>query len=126
MLKFKVLITIKSQNTDIKYETEATYNEKNNYLYYFETDEDKTFAIYDFTKNILKRDNLKMYQELQFLKNNITINQINLKDLNRSLEIEIFTSNIISDKPNITVNYLLNAEKYLYKIEVLEELKCVS
>jgi len=123
MLKFKVLITIKSQNTDIKYETEATYNEKNNYLYYFETDEDKTFAIYDFTKNILKRDNLKMYQELQFLKNNITINQINLKDLNRSLEIEIFTSNIISDKPNITVNYLLNAEKYLYKIEVLEELK---
>jgi len=126
MLKFKVLITIKSQNTDIKYETEATYNEKNNYLYYFETDEDKTFAIYDFTKNILKRDNLKMYQELQFLKNNITINQINLKDLNRSLEIEIFTSNIISDKPNITVNYLLNAEKYLYKIEVLEELKWVS
>lgn len=123
MLKFKVLITIKSQNTDIKYKTEATYNEKNNYLYYFETDEDKTFAIYDFTKNILKRDNLKMYQELQFLKNNITINQINLKDLNRSLEIEIFTSNIISDKPNITVNYLLNAEKYLYKIEVLEELK---
>jgi len=126
MLKFKVLITIKSQNTDIKYETEATYNEKNNYLYYFETDEDKTFAIYDFAKNILKRDNLKMYQELQFLKNNITINQINLKDLNRSLEIEIFTSNVISDKPNITVNYLLNAEKYLYKIEVLEELKWVS
>lgn len=123
MLKFKILITIKSQNTDIKYETEATYNEKNNYLYYFETDEDKTFAIYDFAKNILKRDNLKMYQELQFLKNNITINQINLKDLNRSLEIEIFTSNVISDKPNITVNYLLNAEKYLYKIEVLEELK---
>ena len=126
MLKFKVLITIKSQNTDIKYETEATYNEKNNYLYYFETDEDKTFAIYDFAKNILKRDNLKMYQEFQFLKNNITINQINLKDLNRSLEIEIFTSNVISDKPNITVNYLLNAEKYLYKIEVLEELKWVS
>ena len=125
MRKFKVLITIKSYYQDVTYQTEATYNEDKNYIYYFEQDEDKTIAIYDYNTNILKRDNLKISQELEFIKDKITINKMNIKDLDKSLDLEVFTSDIISNSPAITINYLLNAEKYLYKIEVLEELKWV-
>lgn len=123
MQKFKVLVTIKSYCQDVTYQTEATYNESKNYIYYFEQDDDKTIAIYDYNTNILKRDNLKISQKLEFIKDKITINKMEIKDLDKSLELEIFTSDIISNSPAITINYSLNAEKYLYKIEVLEELK---
>ncbi len=123
MQRLKILVTIKSNNQSMIYQTEATYDQEKNYLYYLEKDSDKTAVIYDYKKNILKRDNLKIYQEFKFISRKITINKMLLKDLDKYIDIEISTTKIINNYPELTVYYSLNEEKYLYKIEIMEELK---
>lgn len=123
MQRLKILVTIKSNNQNTIYQTEATYDQEKKYLYYLEKDLDKTAVIYDYKENILKRDNPKIYQELKFIPQKNTTNKMLLKDLDKYIDIEILTIKIINNYPEVTVYYLLNDEKYLYKIEIMEELK---
>lgn len=123
MQKYKILVTISKEKEENKSLLEAIYNKEKNYLYYVEDDKEKTVNIYDYNQNILKRDNLKLYLELNFLKNEITKNKMLIKDLNNSINLEIKTEKIEIKNKDVTIIYKLNDEKYLYKIKILEELK---
>lgn len=125
MQKYKILVTISKEKEENKSLLEAIYNKEKNYLYYVEDDKEKTVNIYDYNQNILKRDNLKLYLELNFLKNKITKNKMLIKDLNNSINLEIKTEKIEIKNKDVTIIYKLNDEKYLYKIKILEELKWV-
>lgn len=125
MQKYKILVTISKEKEENKSLLEAIYNKEKNYLYYVEDDKEKTVNIYDYNQNILKRDNLKLYLELNFLKNEITKNKMLIKDLNNSINLEIKTEKIEIKNKDVTIIYKLNDEKYLYKIKILEELKWV-
>ncbi len=121
MQRLKALITIKTAEENKTNQVEVNYDKEKNYLYYLEQDPNKTAVIYDYNKNCLKRDNLKIYQELTFIENQKTKNKMLIKELNSNLEIEIFTNKITSNRPSIEIGYTLNNEKYLYKIKILEE-----
>lgn len=123
MQRYKVLITINSDNDKKSFTQIINYDEEKQYLYYVENDPEKTVNIYDYKKNILKRDNSKIYLELNFINKKITNNKLQLKDLNNYLDIDIFTESIEVIDKNITIKYLLNNEKYLYKLEIMEEVK---
>ncbi len=123
MQRYKVLITINSDNDKKSFTQIINYDEEKQYLYYVENDPEKTVNIYDYKKNTLKRDNSKIYLELNFINKKITNNKLQLKDLNNYLDIDIFTESIEVIDKNITIKYLLNNEKYLYKLEIMEEVK---
>ena len=123
MQRYKVLITINSDNDKKSFTQIINYDEEKQYLYYVENDPEKTVNIYDYKKNTLKRDNSKIYLELNFINKKITNNKLQLKDLNNYLDIDIFTESIEVFDKNITIKYLLNNEKYLYKLEIMEEVK---
>lgn len=123
MQRYKVLITINSDNDKKSFTQIINYDEEKQYLYYVENDPEKTVNIYDYKKNTLKRDNSKIYLELNFINKKITNNKLQLKDLNNYLDIDIFTESIEVLDKNITIKYLLNNEKYLYKLEIMEEVK---
>ena len=125
MQRYKVLITINSDNDKKSFTQIINYDEEKQYLYYVENDPEKTVNIYDYKKNTLKRDNSKIYLELNFINKKITNNKLQLKDLNNYLDIDIFTESIEVIDKNITIKYLLNNEKYLYKLEIMEEVKWV-
>ena len=125
MQRYKVLITINSDNDKKSFTQIINYDEEKQYLYYVENDPEKTVNIYDYKKNTLKRDNSKIYLELNFINKKITNNKLQLKDLNNYLDIDIFTESIEVLDKNITIKYLLNNEKYLYKLEIMEEVKWV-
>ena len=125
MQRYKVLITINSDNDKKSFTQIINYDEEKQYLYYVENDPEKTVNIYDYKKNTLKRDNTKIYLELNFINKKITNNKLQLKDLNNYLDIDIFTESIEVLDKNITIKYLLNNEKYLYKLEIMEEVKWV-
>ena len=123
MQRYKVLITINSDNDKKSFTQIINYDEEKQYLYYVENDPEKTVNIYDYKKNTLKRDNSKIYLELNFINKKITNNKLQLKDLNNYLDIDIFTESIEVIDKNITIKYLLNNENYLYKLEIMEEVK---
>ena len=123
MQRYKVLITINSDNDKKSFTQIINYDEEKQYLYYVENDPEKTVNIYDYKKSTLKRDNSKIYLELNFINKKITNNKLQLKDLNNYLDIDIFTESIEVIDKNITIKYLLNNENYLYKLEIMEEVK---
>lgn len=123
MQRYKVLITINSDNAKKSFTQIINYDEEKQYLYYVENDPEKTVNIYDYKKNTLKRDNSKIYLELNFINKKITNNKLQLKDLNNYLDIDIFTESIEVIDKNITIKYLFNNENYLYKLEIMEEVK---
>ena len=94
MQRYKVLITINSDNGKKSFTQIINYDEEKQYLYYVENDPEKTVNIYDYKKNTLKRDNSKIYLELNFINKKITNNKLQLKDLNNYLDIDIFTESI--------------------------------
>lgn len=126
MQRLKALITIKTKENTLTNQIEINYDKEKHYIYYLEQDLDKTAVIYDYKKNCLKRDNLKIEQEFIFKEKQTTKNKMILKELNSNLDIEIFTNRITSNEPSIEVSYTLNDEEYLYKIEIMEELQWVS
>lgn len=123
MQRLKALITIKTKENTLTNQIEINYDKEKHYIYYLEQDLDKTAVIYDYKKNCLKRDNLKIEQEFIFKEKQTTKNKMILKELNSNLDIEIFTNRITSNEPSIEVSYTLNDEEYLYKIEIMEELQ---
>lgn len=120
MENFNAKITIKNNEEITYYEVNASYDKEKNYIYYVEKDALKTVAIFNYKENILKRDNEKMYLELNFVNNKKTTNTMLLKELNQTSYIELFTNKIIKNKENIEIEYNLFDEKYLYKIEKID------
>ena len=98
MENINVKITIKSNEEKTSYEVNASYDKEKEYIYYVEKDDLKTVAIFSYKENILKRDNEKMYLELNFVNNKKTTNTMTLKDLNQTSYIELFTNKIVKNK----------------------------
>ena len=93
---------------------------KDSYLYYIDDDLEKTVNIYDYKNNILKRDNEKIYLELKFDMKKKTIGTLEIKDLNKKIELDIETKKLIKNDKLIEIRYILNDEEFIYKIEVGE------
>lgn len=117
MENFNAKITVKNKEENTSYNVNVKYDKEKEYIYYVEKDELKTATIFDYQENTLKRDNEKMYLELKFENNKTTISTMFLKDLEKKLELEVFTNKIFKNEENVEIEYSLFNEKYTYKIE---------
>ena len=111
---YKSLVTVNNNSNEVN----ITDNEEENYLYYIESDDEKTVNIYDYKNNILKRDNEKIYLELKFDMKKKTIGTLEIKDLNKKIELDIETKKLIKTDKLLEIRYILNDDEFIYKIEV--------
>ena len=116
MPKTKVKITTKSNNITDTYEIKALL--KDNKLMYYEPN--KTKVIFDYENHILTRNNKEISMEYKFDLENKTIGYIEVKELGKSLNLNIKTKQFLSDNKNIDLVFFVEEEEICYKLEVLE------
>lgn len=115
MTTFEGIITIQTKDNKENYKTTIYYNQDEKNIKYIEPD--KTATIFNYEQNILKRDNDQMSLEFKFCEKEKTINSIIIKDLNKTMELEIYTKKIIKEDNNIIIIYEMNDSEFTYKIE---------
>lgn len=113
---YKSLVTVNNNSNEVN----ITIYEDKNYLYYVDNDKEKTVNIYDYKNNILKRDNKEIYLELKFELNKKTKGVMEIKELNKKIDLDIETKMLSITDKLIEIKYMLNDEEFLYKIEVGE------
>ena len=116
MPKIKAHITIRSNEDKINYDVNCIYQEDLNKITYKEPD--NTTTTYDYNENILIRNNDNLTMNYKFIKDEETTGNIYIKDLNKSMDILIKTKNLVQDKKNIEIEYIIEDNKFKYSIEV--------
>lgn len=116
MAKINIKVSISNENSHIVFETIAHYQENSRVLTYKEKDD--TLVKYYYDKGILTRENKNILMKYNFINEKLTIGEILIKDLNKSLNLNIYTTRIIQKDRNIEIHYEIE-EKFIYKIEVI-------
>ena len=113
--KIRIKITIKNNETNYEYETDAIL--KDNILKYLENNNTK--VLYNYDKNHLTRINEELRMEFKFDKNNKTKGIVTVHDINKEIPLTIKTNNIERINNNIVIDYSIENDQFLYKIEEL-------
>ena len=119
---YNVLITINSTSNNNSFKTTLTHLKEKKQLYYVDKDKEKTVNLFDYDNNILTRDNENIYLELKFKKNKITQNKLLIKEMNSTTYISIKTNDIIISENLILLDYNIDNEHYIYKIEKIGDI----
>ncbi len=109
MRKVYLKYHLKSNLDNIFYEGEGIY--QNDIITF--CDKDKTKVTINIIDGILKRENKEMFLFLDF-KNETAV--INVKELNKKLDLKIEVNNIIKSTDKIEVNYILNNDNYYFEL----------
>lgn len=118
MENFKAYVTISKNNIENKDLVNVFYDFKKKYLYYVDNDNNKTVNILDLKTNTFKRDNDDIYLTIKFSLNKTTKNMMEVKSLNKNIQLNIKTLSLKKEKDkNIEIRYILENEEYLYKLE---------
>lgn len=119
MKKMKLKITMITQNQKIEYITIGNYDSDKKELSYQEKQEIVTDVKLNLEKHKLIRDNKDFTMEYQFEVNNKTINTIYLKELGKTIDIQIKTEKYYYDNNKIEIEYILidSNEKIYYEVE---------
>lgn len=113
MPKIKIKTQINSNEEHQSYETNAILD--GNTIKYKE--KDNTTVLYNYKENHLRRENDKLRLSFLFINNKQTKGTIFIKDLNKELIILIDTKKIIKENNNIEIEYIVENNHYLYRIE---------
>lgn len=119
---YNVLITINSTSNNNSFKTTLTHLKEKKQLYYVDKDKEKTVNLFDYDNNILMRDNENIYLELKFKRNKITQNKLLIKEINSTTYISIKTNDIIISENLILLDYNIDNEHYIYKIEKIGDI----
>ena len=119
MKKMKLKITMITQNEKIEYITIGNYDSDKKELSYQEKQEIVTDVKLNLEKHKLIRDNKDFTMEYQFEVNNKTINTIYLKELGKTIDIQIKTEKYYYDNNKIEIEYILidSNDKIYYEVE---------
>lgn len=112
-MKKNRLITI--QNNEEQQQYKVLVVELDNRLRYFEKDNTKT--IFDFNKYSLERESETLKMKYEFQLNKKTKGIIEMKELNKKIEVEINTKKINKEGNNIEIEYSIENQSFLYRIE---------
>ena len=119
MKKMKLKITMITQNQKIEYITIGNYDSDKKELSYQEKQEMVTDVKLNLEKHKLIRDNKDFTMEYQFEVNNKTINTIYLKELGKTIDIQIKTEKYYYDNNKIEIEYIIidSNDKIYYEVE---------
>lgn len=119
MPKIKIKVVLKTPDETYKYEVRAILQEEDKLITYKEPTTDNTLVKYNYKNDELIRENIQMIMSYKFNQNKTTKGTILMKDLNKIIELNIVTKNVIHNSNNIELKYLVENELYEYKIEVI-------
>lgn len=118
MPKIDAKVTIAtSSNKQLDYTVKALIQRQR--LIYHEPDENKTKVIYDYENNTLTRENKDIYMAYEFNPYKSTIGTLEVKSLNKFLNLNIKTNKLLINSNNIELNFLVEEEQINYKLEVI-------
>lgn len=115
MSKIDIEVTIKNSETTDSYKTKAVLRDK--VIKY--TEPDDTIVIYDYNEDKLVRENDQMKMIYNF-SNNLEDSIILIKDYNRHININLKINRISKNKNNLEIDFEIDKEKFLYRIEELK------
>lgn len=117
MPKLRLKVYLKTETEESFYETTGYYQKDQNKLTYRE--KDNTIVNYYYTDNILKRENNELTLKFEFKKDEQTTGIIQVKGLNRELNVLLKTIKMSITEQNINIIYSIEDQKFNYKIEVI-------
>jgi hypothetical protein len=116
MPKLDVLIRVENADTKDEYKTTAIladdiikYKSNNN-----------TTEVFDYNNYKLIRENDELRMEYEFVLNNITRGNLFIKELNRSLVVDIKTNKIERNNNDIKIEFVAEDNNIKYQIEVIK------
>ncbi len=116
MPKLDVLISVKSNDSNLEYKTAAILTE--DIIKY--KSEDNTTEMFDYTNNKLTRENSELRMNYIFDLNKETKGTVFVKDLNRELEVNVKTNKIERNKNDIEIEFVVEDNTIKYRIEVIK------
>ena len=116
MPKLDVLISVKSNHSNLEYKTTAILTEE---IIKYKS-EDNTTEMFDYTNNKLTRENSELRMDYVFDLNKETKGTIFVKDLNRNLDVNIKTNKIERNKNDIEIEFVVEDNTIKYHIEVIK------
>ena len=116
MAKKEIIVSIKNDEGLKKHQTTAIISE--NTIEYKE--KDNTTVVFDYNRKTLTRDNEELKMNYEFSLNKKTTGTILIKELNKTLNLEIQTKKMIVENDDIEINFVVENNKFLYKIEVIK------
>lgn len=116
MSKIKVLVYIKNSEEEKTQETNAILQD--NTIKY---KEDKTSLVtYNYREKKLIRETNELRMTYQFEEGKKTTGNITIKNMNKELQLEISTKKIREKENNIEIEFEIEENIFLYRIEVIE------
>ena len=116
MPKIKILVTIKNDANDSTYETLAiTHDDIISYK-----EKDGTLVIYNLDTNSLVRENDELRMDYLFDMSKKTNGTITIKEYNKDVYVSILTKKIERKNNDIEVQYSIENQEFLYKIEEIK------
>lgn len=116
MSKESIKVTIKNSENNSSFETNAIIQE--NIIKYKE--DNNTIVKFNYDTNELTRENSELRMNYLFSNENPTTGTIFIKDLNKELELEIKTKRVQIKNSDIEIEFLVEENDFLYKIEVIK------
>ena len=110
MPKRKIKATIENSDNEVITTTTAIYQDK---IIKYKEDDNST-VVYNYKKHKLTRENTEIKS------NSIRYLQLFIKDLNKTININIKTKKIEEDKINSLIEFEIDKEKFKYKIEAIK------
>ena len=116
MPKRKIKATIENSDNEVITTTTAIYQDK---IIKYKEDDNST-VVYNYKKHKLTRENTEIKIEYIFSEGNETTGLLFIKDLNKTININIKTKKIEEDKINSLIEFEIDKEKFKYKIEAVK------
>ena len=120
MKKRKFNIILITDDTKNEYNLLGNYDEENNIITYNESGSIITSMTLDLNQKTLIRENKDYLIKYNLLENEETVNQVIMKELNKTLDIKIKTEKFEVSKDKIEIIYILldSNEKIIYTINM--------
>lgn len=116
MPKINIKVTINNLEENTSYEVPAIITEE--IIKYKEPN--YTMVTYNFKDNSLFRENDELRMEYYFNSEKKTKGSINIKELNKKIDLEIKTKKIERKNNNIEIEFIIDSNIFLYKIEEIK------
>lgn len=115
MPKIKIEATLKTPQDKIKYNVKAII--KDNTLIYHEEDKLNTLVTYDYQENVLQRDNKELHMKYIFKENIVTKGLLEIKDLNKYIEVLVKTKSIKKEGFNLEIKFTVENKEFIYNLK---------
>lgn len=119
MSKINIKVTIVNAEDTFEYNVPAIYKEDEKVIIYKEQDEQNTSVRFNYVTKELIRENDSLILNYIFNKEKRSQGTIYIKGMEKKLDVVITTTKITRTDKNIEIEYQIENDKFIYKIEVI-------